>query len=350
ARGRSAGGSSRRLPEPGVPDAVPPAASDRTEGRLMRVAITGGTGFVGGHLARALLADGHEVVLISRGIDRRDESIRREAGARFVAVASHDEDGLTDAFAGCAAVAHCAGINRQIGQQTYARVHVAGTAAVVAAARRAGVRKLVYLSFLRARPNCGSDYHESKWAAEEIVRQSGFDYTVLKASVLYGHGDHLLEHLTRGFFTFPIFPLVGMRPRTMRPTAIRDLVRVMRAAVRAMAVRSRADDPVQRRVDPSRSAATWTIYAARLAPFCTTMTSMEAGSSLRDVISDALRYWELRRLLYNVLLAAVVGAHFIAAWPTSRSSLTLDGLLALFVLAVLANIAYSTVYVADVFI
>jgi len=80
------------------------------------------------------------------------------------------------------------------------------------------------------------------------------------------------------------------------------------------------------------------------------MTSMEAGSSLRDVISDALRYWELRRLLYNVLLAAVVGAHFIAAWPTSRSSLTLDGLLALFVLAVLANIAYSTVYIADVFI
>ena len=197
----------------------------------MRVAITGGTGFVGAHLARALLADGYEVVLISRGVDRRDESIRREPGVRFVAVASDDEDGLAAAFAGCAAVAHCAGINRQIGTQTYARVHVAGTAAVVAAARRAGVRKLVCVSFLRARSNCGSAYHESKWAAEEIVRGSGLDYTVLKPSVLYGRGDHLLEHLTRGFFTFPIFPLVGMRPRTMRPTAIHDLVRVMRAAL-----------------------------------------------------------------------------------------------------------------------
>lgn len=197
----------------------------------MKVAITGGTGFVGSHLARALLADGHEVVLVSRGVDRRDRSIRHAEGARFVAAASDDEDALARAFEGCAAVAHCAGINRQIGRQTYARVHVAGTEAVVAAARRAGVRKLVYMSFLRARPNCGSAYHETKWAAEEIVRASGLDYTVFKASVLYGHGDHLLEHLTRGFFTFPIFPLVGLRPRTMRPLVIHDLVRVMRAAL-----------------------------------------------------------------------------------------------------------------------
>ena len=197
----------------------------------MKVAITGGTGFVGSHLARALLADGHEVVLISRGVDRRDESIRHEAGARFIAASLDDEDALAKAFAGRIAVAHCAGINRQIGRQTYARVHVAGTEVVVAAARRAGVRKVIYMSFLRARPNCGSAYHESKWAAEEIVRASGLDYTVLKASVLYGHGDHLLEHLTRGFFTFPIFPLVGMRPRTMRPLVIHDLVRVMRAAL-----------------------------------------------------------------------------------------------------------------------
>jgi len=197
----------------------------------VRIAITGGTGFVGGHFARALLAEGHEVVLVSRGVDRRDESLRQTAGARFVRASSDDEDALAGAFEGCRAVAHCAGINRQIGRQTYARVHVAGTAAVVAAARRAGVRKLVYLSFLRARPDCGSPYHESKWAAEEIVRASGLDYTVLKASVLYGRGDHLLEHLTRAFFTFPVFPLVGVRPRTMRPTAVHDLVRVMRAAL-----------------------------------------------------------------------------------------------------------------------
>ncbi len=197
----------------------------------MRIAITGGTGFAGRHLALALLAEGHEVVLVSRGVDRRDERIRAVAGARFVPASADDEDALAAAFAGCDAVAHFAGINRQIGTQTYARVHIAGTRAVLAAARRVRARKVVYLSFLRARPNCGSAYHESKWAAEELVRTSGLDYTVLKASVLYGRGDHMLDHLTRAFHTFPIFPLVGLRDRTMRPTLIHDLVRVAKSAV-----------------------------------------------------------------------------------------------------------------------
>ncbi len=197
----------------------------------MRVAITGGTGFAGRHLARSLVADGHDVVLVARGVDRRDEGIRAGPGARFVRASTEDEEALVAAFAGCDAIAHFAGINREIGSQTYPRVHVAGTRAVIAAAHRAGARKVVYLSFLRARPACGSGYHESKWAAEELVRRSGLDHTVLKASVLYGRGDHMLDHLTRAFHTFPIFPLVGLRDRAMRPTVIHDLVRIARSSL-----------------------------------------------------------------------------------------------------------------------
>ena len=57
--------------------------------------------------------------------------------------------------------------------------------------------KIIYLSFLRARPACGSRYHESKWAAEELVRGSGIDHTILKSGVIYGRGDHLLDHVSR---------------------------------------------------------------------------------------------------------------------------------------------------------
>ena len=197
----------------------------------MRIAITGGTGFVGRHLASLLLSHGHEVVLISRGVDRRDESLQRSGQAKLVAIGVEDEDKLCGAFAGCDAVAHCAGINREIGVQTYRRVHVDGTRNVANAARRAGVRKITLLSFLRARPNCGSGYHESKFAAEEIVRSSGLDYTIFKAGILYGRGDHMLDHLSHAFHTFPIFALVGYADKPIRPTAVQEMARILEAAL-----------------------------------------------------------------------------------------------------------------------
>lgn len=182
---------------------------------MTRYAITGGTGFVGRAVARELRASGHEAVPLSR-----------RAGT-----AVDDVDGLTRAFADCDGVIHCAGINRELRGQSYAQVHVAGTRNVVDAARRAGVRKLVMMSFLRARPDCGSGYHESKWAAEELVRASGLDFTVIKAGVVFGKGDHMLDHLTRSLLTLPLFGLVGLRPRPMRPAAVEDVARVLCAAL-----------------------------------------------------------------------------------------------------------------------
>jgi len=193
----------------------------------MKIAITGGTGFVGGHLARHLLAKRHEVVLISRHPTVEQTGM----GAAPVASDLSDPGVLAAAFAGCEAVAHCAGINREIGSQTFRRVHVAGTRNVVEAGRRAGVRRIALMSFLRARPDCGSPYHESKWAAEEIVRQSGLDYTIVKAGMVYGRGDHMLDHLSHAFYTLPLLATVGFRQKAIRPLAIDDLVPILQAAL-----------------------------------------------------------------------------------------------------------------------
>jgi len=197
----------------------------------MKVAVTGGTGFVGRHLARELIRGGHDVVLVARGVDRRDRTVTQLPGVRTVTASLMEVAGLRDAFDGCEAVAHCAGINRQIGSQTYADVHVTGTANVVAAAKDAGVRKIVMLSFLRARPACGSGYHESKWAAEELIRKSGLDYTIVKASMTFGRGDHMLDHLSHLLYTMPLFVTVGLREKAVRPVAVQDLVQVLVVAL-----------------------------------------------------------------------------------------------------------------------
>lgn len=197
----------------------------------MRIAITGGTGFVGGHLAAALSADGHEAVLIARGIDDRPWAahVRGLPGVTSIQAGVNDEAALAAAFAGCDGVAHCAGINREIGAATYRAVHVDGTRNVVRAAEAAGVERLALVSFLRARPNCGSPYHESKWEAEEIVRASSLDWTVIKAGMMFGTGDHMLTHLSEALRTFPVF--IGVGPRRVAPLAIDDAVAVLMAAL-----------------------------------------------------------------------------------------------------------------------
>ena len=66
--------------------------------------------------------------------------------------------------------------------------------------------------------------------------------------------------------------------------------------------------------------------------------------------ANALRYWEPRRLVYNAVMAVVVLGHIAARWPASRDALTFDALLGMFILGVLANVAYCAVYVVDLFV
>ncbi len=178
-------------------------------------------------LAKRLAEEGHEVVIVARHL--RQTSL--PAHMAFAASDLTNTEILTAAFFGCDAVAHCAGINREIAEQTYQHVHIEATKNVVQAARQAGVRKIALMSFLRARPDCGSPYHESKWAAEEIICNSGIDYTIVKAGMVYGRGDHMLDHLSHSFHTMPLLATVGFKQKAIRPLAIDDLIDVLYAAL-----------------------------------------------------------------------------------------------------------------------
>jgi uncharacterized protein YbjT (DUF2867 family) len=193
----------------------------------MRVAVTGGTGFVGSHLCRELVRLGHEVVVISRGVDKRPAAIDTALTPDVTVVACDlgSSDSLDKALGGCSAVVHCAGINREHGSQTYQRVHVDATRYLLDAAEQNGVEKFVLVSFLRARPGTESPYHESKWQSEEIVRGSTLQWTVLKPGMMFGRGDGMLETLGRALATFPVF--LGLGKRTVRPVAVEDVVKII---------------------------------------------------------------------------------------------------------------------------
>ncbi|HEY2980938.1 MAG TPA: NAD(P)H-binding protein [Anaerolineales bacterium] len=197
----------------------------------MKIAITGGTGFIGKHLARDLASRGHEVVVISRGLYTRGKEISSPEKATFISADINDTAALARAFAGCNAVAHCAGTATEDERQSFQRVHVDGARSVVEAAKQAGVKRLVLVSFLRVRPDIHSAYHTTKWEGEQIVRESGLDYTIIKAGLVYGPGDHLLHNLGNLLKKLPVFATVGLRERTVRLIAVDDLVAIIRAAL-----------------------------------------------------------------------------------------------------------------------
>ena len=195
----------------------------------MKIAITGGTGFIGRQLAQDLIRHGHEVVLIARG--RYTRNVGPIPGAQFTPLDINNTEQLVASLRGCDAVVHCAGTSQADKDQTLEQLHVNGARSVVTAAKQAGVRKFVLVSYLNVRPNIPSRYHTTKWEGEQIVRNSGLQATILKAGLVYGPGDHLLNNLGSLFRKMPIFATVGLRERNVRLVAVEDLVAVIRDAV-----------------------------------------------------------------------------------------------------------------------
>ncbi len=198
----------------------------------MLVAITGGTGFLGGQFARYLVANGHFAKLLARGVNHKDEAIRKLPNMSFTPILFTDDRKLGMALTSCDAVAHLVGINRETSKGDYHRVHVESTVKIIHAARKASVKKLILVTYLKARPRCLSAYLESKWEAEEIVRNSDLDYTILKPPMIFGPGDHMVSHIARSLETVPIFAPVGILQKKIRPVAVKDMCDIMMTALK----------------------------------------------------------------------------------------------------------------------
>jgi NADH dehydrogenase len=151
----------------------------------MKVAIVGGTGFVGSHVIPVLLDAGHEVIAISRDGTRR-EDWPDAIVARAADVVRGDLDAALD---GADAVVHLTAIPRETGGRSFDAVNVRGTERVVEAAERLGIRRFVHLSVLGVSPEPRFSYLHSKWRGEEAVRASGLDWVVLRPSLMFGPGD-----------------------------------------------------------------------------------------------------------------------------------------------------------------
>jgi nucleoside-diphosphate-sugar epimerase len=149
----------------------------------MRLAMTGGTGFVGSHLVDSAIAAGHEVVALTR----REQPPRERV--TWVAGDLHDRAALERLVDDAGAVIHVAGVISARDVEAFEKGNVEGTLAMLAAATAGGVRRFVQVSSLAAREPNLSLYGASKARAEELVHNCGLDWSIVRPPAVYGPGD-----------------------------------------------------------------------------------------------------------------------------------------------------------------
>jgi NADH dehydrogenase len=200
----------------------------------MKVFLTGSSGFVGRGILEKLAAAGHETVCLVRpGSEPKlrpdpawQDRVRLHPGDLF------DLASLERGMAGCDAVIHLVGIIReQPGRGiTFSRIHLTGTEHVLAIAKKTGIGRFIQMSALGARPGATSPYHQTKYAAERLVQDSGIPYTIFRPSVIFGPGDEFVNMLA-GLVRLPITPVIGSGSYQLQPVSRQTVADVFTEAL-----------------------------------------------------------------------------------------------------------------------
>ncbi len=200
------------------------------------LAITGATGLVGQALVRRAIVEGWHVRALARSPQAAQD------GVVWVSGSLETPDALLELVTGCDAAIHVAGIVNAPDRAGFEAGNVAGTLAIVEAARKAGVGRFIHVSSLTAREPDLSHYGWSKARAETIVAASGLDWTMIRPPAVYGPGDRdmldMYRMAKRGFVLLPPAGQVSV-------IEVSDLARLLLAVIPVAEARSQiyeADD------------------------------------------------------------------------------------------------------------
>ncbi len=194
------------------------------------IGVTGAGGFIGHHVVRELVTAGERV----RALVRTPRGANALAGldCELATGDISDATSVAAALAGCDAVVHLVAIiHGRPGD--FERVIAGGANVVVAAAREAGVRRIVHMSALGVGEQTKDTvpYYRAKWEAERTVIQSGLPYAILRPSFVFGTDGGALPQFVRIARLAPLTPVVGPGTQRLQPIWVDDLARAVRLAL-----------------------------------------------------------------------------------------------------------------------
>jgi uncharacterized protein YbjT (DUF2867 family) len=196
----------------------------------MKVAVVGASGFVGSHVVPHLVERGHTVRAISRHARRLPGW---SADVQPLTADVETGAGLGAALSGVDAVLHLVAIPREVEGRTFEAVNVGGVERVLAAARAAGVQRIVHVSVLGVTNDPTLRYLFSKWRGEQLVRENGIEWVVLRPSLLFGTGDGFfnLIKVTLTWWSPGVVAIPGDGQTRFQPLLVDDLAIAVEASL-----------------------------------------------------------------------------------------------------------------------
>ena len=186
------------------------------------ILVTGGTGFVGGHVVRALRADRRDVRCLVR--DRARGERLETLGSTIAQGDVTRPESLKEAVAGCDTVVHLVAI-RQGRPEEFERIMIDGTRNVLAAAREAGVGRFVLMSALGTTAETKDlvPYFHAKWEMEHDVKAAGIPYVVFRPSFIFAKDGGILTTFLKLARIAPVTPIIGSGTQRIQPIWADDM-------------------------------------------------------------------------------------------------------------------------------
>jgi uncharacterized protein YbjT (DUF2867 family) len=187
------------------------------------ILVTGGTGFIGRCLVQLMNEAGYPVRLLIRP-SQQSPQLPKGVPVEVAVSSLTDRRGLRSAMVGVDIIYHLAGAERLGPGKGLLEVDIRGTQAISQVAADVGVKRIFYVSHLGADRASAYPVFKAKAIAEEHLRRSGVDYTILRSAILYGQGDAFTSGLAYIMRNTPFIFLVPEDGRTLlQPLWVEDL-------------------------------------------------------------------------------------------------------------------------------
>lgn len=197
------------------------------------ILVTGGTGFIGRHLVQRLLDEGHPVRLLLP--EQKQKKLPWAQPVEIVTGRLDDEEAVYRAASGAHVIFHLENAQWWGRVRNLERVEVVGTRNLTTIARSARVGRIITLSHLGASPASAYTLMRIKGQVEEIIRNSGLAYTIIRSGVVYGQDDAFINHIGMMLATNPLFFIMpGRGEVVLHPVFIDDLVHMLVNALSAL--------------------------------------------------------------------------------------------------------------------